>query len=138
MQRYADIYLLLNYSTCFGRLWRTSSGVHKTVVTASCTDHTIWGASFFKREQIKTGLGQSVWSTIKKDWTQNIRFHYYNPHMEDAKRTREFNTTAKRHCMSQCGSRDLFLIVKTTLWVSDGLITSMHVASVQLNPLYWG
>jgi len=41
MQPYADIYLLLNYSTRFGR---PSSGVHKTVVAASGTDHTIWGA----------------------------------------------------------------------------------------------
>jgi len=48
MQQYADIYLLLNYSTCFGRPLRPSSGVHKTVVAASGTDHTIWGASFLK------------------------------------------------------------------------------------------
>ena len=40
MQLYADIYLLLNYCTCFGRLLRPSSGVHKTVVAASGTDHT--------------------------------------------------------------------------------------------------
>ena len=32
MQQYADIYLLVNYSTCFGRPSRPSSGVHKTVV----------------------------------------------------------------------------------------------------------
>jgi len=57
MQLYADIYLLLNYSTCFGRPSRTSSGVHKTAVAASGTEHTIWGASFLKREQIRTGLG---------------------------------------------------------------------------------
>jgi len=38
MQQYADIYLLLNYSTCFGRPSRPSSGVHKTVVAASGTD----------------------------------------------------------------------------------------------------
>jgi len=44
MQLYADIYLLLNFSTCFGRPSRPSSG-HKTVVAASGTDHTIWGAS---------------------------------------------------------------------------------------------
>jgi len=37
MQQYADIYLLLNYSTCFGRPWRTSSGVRITVVAASGT-----------------------------------------------------------------------------------------------------
>jgi len=42
MQQYADIHLLLNYSTCFGRPWRPSSGVHKTVVAASGTNHTIW------------------------------------------------------------------------------------------------
>ena len=41
MQEYADIYLLLNYSTCFGRPSRPSSGVHKTVVAASGTDHTV-------------------------------------------------------------------------------------------------
>jgi len=54
MQQYADIYLLLNYSTCFGRPMRPSSGVHKTVVAASGTDHTIWGASFLKCDQVTT------------------------------------------------------------------------------------
>ena len=48
MQQYADIYLLLNYPTCFGRPSRPSSGVHKTVVAASGTDHTIWEASLCK------------------------------------------------------------------------------------------
>ena len=57
MQQYADIYLLLNYSTCFERPSHPSSGVHKTVAAASGTDHTIWGASFLKRDQIKTGVG---------------------------------------------------------------------------------
>jgi len=56
MQQYADVYLLLNYSTCFGRPSRPSSGVHKTVVAVSGTDHTIWGASFFKR----------IWSSLRK------------------------------------------------------------------------
>jgi len=50
MQLYADIYLLLYYSTCFGRPSRPSSGVHKTAVAACGTDHTMWGASFFKRD----------------------------------------------------------------------------------------
>jgi len=53
MQQYADIYLLLNYSTCFGVPSRPSSGVRKTVVAASGTDHTIWGASFFKRLKLQ-------------------------------------------------------------------------------------
>jgi len=54
MQQYADIYLPLNHSTCFGRPSRPSSGVHKTVVAAFGTDHTIWGAGFFKRDQIRS------------------------------------------------------------------------------------
>ena len=41
MRQYADIYLQLNYSTCFGRPLRPSSGVHKTVVATSGTDHTL-------------------------------------------------------------------------------------------------
>ena len=45
LQQDADIYLLLNYSTWFGRPSRPSSGVHKTVVAASGTDHTIWEAN---------------------------------------------------------------------------------------------
>ena len=57
MKQYADIYLLLNYSTWFERPSRPSSGVHKTVVAASGTDHTIWGASFLKRDEIRTDLG---------------------------------------------------------------------------------
>jgi hypothetical protein len=38
MQQYADIYLLLNYSTCFGRPSHPSSEVRKIVVAASGTD----------------------------------------------------------------------------------------------------
>jgi len=41
MQKYADIYLPLNYSTCFGRPTRPLSGLHKTVVAASGTDRTL-------------------------------------------------------------------------------------------------
>jgi len=49
MQQYTDICLLLNYSTCFESPPRPLSGIHKTLVAASGTDHTIWGASFLKR-----------------------------------------------------------------------------------------
>ena len=38
MQQYAGIYLLLNYSICFGRPSRPSSGMHKTTVAASGTE----------------------------------------------------------------------------------------------------
>jgi len=60
MQQYADIYLLLNCSACFGLSSRQSSGVHKTAVAASGTDHNIWGASFLKRDQIRIDWGPTV------------------------------------------------------------------------------
>jgi len=41
MQQYAYIYSLLNYSICFGRPSRPSSGEHKTVVAASGIDNTV-------------------------------------------------------------------------------------------------
>ena len=68
MQQYADICLLLNYSTCFGRPSRPSSGVHNTVVAASGTDHTIWAASFLKRDQMNlvTFEGIIIWSRLMK------------------------------------------------------------------------
>ena len=77
MQLHADIYLLLNYSTCFGRQSRPSSGVHKTTVAASGTDHAIWEASFLKRNQIRTGVGDGpksvlIWSCLRKLATQIV------------------------------------------------------------------
>jgi len=38
IEQYTDIYLRLNYCTCFGRPSRSSSGVHKTVVADFGTD----------------------------------------------------------------------------------------------------
>ena len=68
MQQYADIYLLLNYSTCFGRPSRPSSGVHKTVVAASGTDHTVWEASFF----LNVTKYVLIWSRLKKLAPQTV------------------------------------------------------------------
>ena len=39
MQQYAGIYLLQNYSTCFGCPSNPSTGVHKTVTAAAGTGH---------------------------------------------------------------------------------------------------
>ena len=39
-QQYPGVYLLPNYSTCFGCLSHPSSGVHQTVTAASGTGHT--------------------------------------------------------------------------------------------------
>jgi len=60
MQQYADIYLLLNYSTCFGRPSRPSSGEHKTVVAAYGTDHAVWEASFLRRDQMSPCLVDQI------------------------------------------------------------------------------
>jgi len=41
MQQYAGVYLLQNYSTCFGCPSYPSSRVHQTVTAASGTGHSI-------------------------------------------------------------------------------------------------
>ena len=41
IQKYAGIYLLQNYSTCFGCPSHPSSGTHKTVTAASGKGHSI-------------------------------------------------------------------------------------------------
>jgi len=38
MQQYAGVYLMQNYSTCFGCLLHPSSGLHQTVTAV-----TVWG-----------------------------------------------------------------------------------------------
>ena len=49
MQQYAGVYLLQNYSTCFGCLSHPSSGVHETVTAASGTDHSVRATTFRQR-----------------------------------------------------------------------------------------
>jgi len=41
IQQYAGLYLLQNYSTCFGCLSHPSSGVHQTVTATSGTRHSV-------------------------------------------------------------------------------------------------
>ena len=59
MQQYAGIYLLQNYSTCFGCLSHPSSAVHQTVTAASGTGHSIRATTFCQRGLIRP-LGHSV------------------------------------------------------------------------------
>jgi len=49
MQQYAGVYLLQNYSTCFGCPSHPSSAVHKTVTAASGTGHSIVATTFLHR-----------------------------------------------------------------------------------------
>jgi hypothetical protein len=46
MQQYAGLYLLQNYSTCFGFLSHPSSGIHQTVTAASGTGHSVRSSSY--------------------------------------------------------------------------------------------
>ena len=59
MQQYAGIYLLQNYSTCFGCPSHPSSGVHKTVTATSGTSHNIWATTFLHR-----GLIWPLWRKV--------------------------------------------------------------------------
>jgi len=77
MQQCADIYLLLNYSIHFGRPSRPLSGVQKTVVAASGTDHTIWGASFFKRDDYLVTFKEACFPDTKYELYQRLQLQFY-------------------------------------------------------------
>ena len=53
MRQYANVYLLQNYSTCFGCLSHPSSGVHQTVTAASGTGHSVRATTFRQRGLIR-------------------------------------------------------------------------------------
>jgi len=46
MQQYEGVYLLQNYSTCFGCLSHPSSEIHQTVTAASGTSHSVRATTF--------------------------------------------------------------------------------------------
>ena len=73
MQQYAGIYLLQNYSTCFGCPSHPSSGVHKTVTAASGTGHSI--CNFAVNKYPHTVASCSIWLiTVTMQGTINIQF----------------------------------------------------------------
>ena len=49
MQQYAGVYLLQNYSTCFGCLSHPPSRVHQTVTAATGTGHISVKATTFRQ-----------------------------------------------------------------------------------------
>jgi hypothetical protein len=49
MQQYAGVYLLQNYSTCFGCQSHSSSGVHQTVTAVFGTGHSVRTTIFHQR-----------------------------------------------------------------------------------------
>ena len=56
MEQYAGVYLLQNYSTCFGCLSHPSSGVHQTVTADSGTDHSVRATTFRWRKVVALTL----------------------------------------------------------------------------------
>jgi len=53
MQHYAGVYLLQNYSTCWGCLSHPSSGVHQSVTAASGTGHSVRATTFHQHGLIR-------------------------------------------------------------------------------------
>jgi len=51
--QHAGVYLLQNYSTSFGCLSHTSSGVHQSVTAASGTGHSFRATTFCQRDLIR-------------------------------------------------------------------------------------
>ena len=64
MQQYAGIYLLQNYSTCFGCPSHPSSGVHQTVTAASGTGHSVRATTFRQRGLIRSRWWKVVAMTL--------------------------------------------------------------------------
>ena len=65
MQQYAGVYLLKNYSTCFGFLSHPSSGVRKTVTAASGTGHSVRATTFCQRGLIRPRWRKVVALTLR-------------------------------------------------------------------------
>ena len=60
MQQYAGVYLLQNYSTCFGCLLHILSGVHQTVTAASGIGHITFRVTTFRQR----GLNRQRWRKV--------------------------------------------------------------------------
>ena len=59
MQQHSDVYLLKNYSTCFGCLSHPSSGVQQTVTAASGTGRSVRATTCLHR-----GLIRQRWQKV--------------------------------------------------------------------------
>jgi hypothetical protein len=58
-----QVFIYCKITTYFGCLSHPSSGVHKTVTAASGTGHSIWVTTFLQRDQIRTCLWRSHWTS---------------------------------------------------------------------------
>ena len=81
MQQYAGVYLLQNYSTSFGCLSHSSSGVHQTVIAASGTGHSFRATSFRQRGLIRPHWRKFVVLTRDMTCTRSCSYrlmHFYD------------------------------------------------------------
>jgi hypothetical protein len=76
MEQYAGVYLLQNYSTCFGCLWHSSSGVHKTVTAASDTGHSVRATTFRQRGLIRRRWREVVALTCDMTCTRSCSYSF--------------------------------------------------------------
>jgi len=74
MQQYAGIYLLHNYSTCFGCISHPSSGVPQTVTAASSTGHSVRATTFRQCGLIRPRWRKFV--ALTRDMTCTRSFSY--------------------------------------------------------------
>jgi hypothetical protein len=74
MKQYAGIYLLQNYSTCFGCLSHPSSGAHQTVTAASGTGHSVRATTFCPRGLIRPPWRKVVALTREMTCTRSCSY----------------------------------------------------------------
>jgi len=79
MQQYAGIYLLQNHSISFGCPSHPSSGVHKTVTTASGTGHSICATTFLQRGLIRPRWRKVVATLRNMTCTRSCSYSFFTP-----------------------------------------------------------
>ena len=74
MQQYAGVYLLQNYSTCFGCLSDPSSGVYQTLTAAFGTGHSVRATTFRQRGLIRPRWRKAVALTLDMTCTRSCSY----------------------------------------------------------------
>ena len=74
MQQYAGVYLLQNYSTCFGCLSHPSSGIRQPVTAAYGTGHSVRPTTFRQRGLIRPRRRNVVALTPGTNYLMRVMF----------------------------------------------------------------
>ena len=116
MQQYAGIYLLQNYSICFGCPLHPSSGVHKTVTVASGTGHSIWVTTFFQR-----GLIRPRWRNIYIYIHLMLELVYSEIMSEQALNQRPNSPETGKENMQVCPAMTQSRLNTRSPWIQDSV-----------------